>query len=76
MFPSIAVAMLSAPAADLIDSLPGWTGPLPSKQYSGFLNSTLDPKFGQLHSHYWCAAACATLLSAHHKCAPSPAQVC
>ena len=39
--------------ADRIASLPGWHGALPSAMYSGFLNSTLDAKFGQLHSHYW-----------------------
>ena len=48
-------ASLGAPNSDLITSLPGWSGPLPSKQYSGFVDSTLDEKFGQLHSHYWFA---------------------
>ena len=29
--------ILGAPAADRVDSLPGWSGPLPSPMYSGFL---------------------------------------
>eukprot|EP01060_Flectonema_neradi_P005273 TRINITY_DN134_c0_g1_i2.p1 TRINITY_DN134_c0_g1~~TRINITY_DN134_c0_g1_i2.p1 ORF type:complete len:459 (+),score=110.53 TRINITY_DN134_c0_g1_i2:47-1423(+) len=38
---------LSAVPADLITSLPGWEGPLPSKQYSGYLS------FAKKHIHYW-----------------------
>ena len=30
-----AVAVYAAPAADEVTSLPGWDGPLSSKQYSG-----------------------------------------
>ena len=29
--------ILGAPAADRVESLPGWSGPLPSPMYSGFL---------------------------------------
>ena len=54
---AIVITALGAPAADLITSLPGWTGPLPSKHWSGFVDSTKDPKYGQLHSHYWFAAS-------------------
>jgi serine carboxypeptidase-like clade I len=50
-----AIATLSAPTSDLITSLPGWDGPLPSKQYAGFVDSTKDPTYGQLHTHYWFA---------------------
>lgn len=37
----------------MINSLPGYNGPLPSNMYSGFLDSTLDPTYGKLHSHFW-----------------------
>jgi carboxypeptidase C (cathepsin A) len=43
----------SRPAADAIKGLPNWDGPLPSKMYSGFVNSTHDATYGQMHSHYW-----------------------
>ena len=33
---------------DLITSLPGWSGPTPTKQYSGYINVS-DTK----HMHYW-----------------------
>ena len=39
---------LGAPAADEIASLPGWDAPLPSRQYSGYL----DASQGR-HIHYW-----------------------
>ena len=56
MWPSWAlVSLFAAPSADLITSLPGWIGKTPTKQYSGFIDSTHDPKYGQLHSHYWFA---------------------
>ncbi len=38
----------AAYAPDEILSLPGWTGKLPSKQYSGYLNSTDTTRL-----HYW-----------------------
>lgn len=38
----------AAPAADLITSLPGWNGPLPTRQYSGFFNISDNTK----HVHY------------------------
>ena len=41
------VDTLAAPAADEITGLPGWSGPLPSKQYSGFLDVS-----AQHHLHY------------------------
>lgn len=31
----------AAPAADVVSSIPGWGGPLPSPQYSGFLSSNM-----------------------------------
>jgi carboxypeptidase C (cathepsin A) len=40
----------AAPADDEVLVLPGWTGPLPSKQYSGYLN--IGPN-GRKHMHYW-----------------------
>ena len=36
-----------APAADLVTSLPGWDGPLPSKHYSGLI--PVDGGKKQLH---------------------------
>lgn len=36
--------------ADEVTSLPGWTGKLPSKQYSGYLN--FGPN-NRKHMHYW-----------------------
>jgi carboxypeptidase C (cathepsin A) len=38
----------AAPASDAITMLPGWTGPLPSPQYSGYLNISSTK-----HLHYW-----------------------
>lgn len=32
------MGMLAAIKADEINELPGWSGPLPSKQYSGYLS--------------------------------------
>jgi len=48
-----ALALLSVianakPAADKIDSLPGWKGALPSDQYSGYLSVA-----GGSNMHYW-----------------------
>ena len=40
----LAATARGAPQADLVDSLPGWSGPLPSKIYSGFLNITGSAK--------------------------------
>jgi serine carboxypeptidase-like clade 1 len=42
------VACYAAIDADLIQALPGWNQPLPSKQYSGYLNIS-----GGKHLHYW-----------------------
>lgn len=44
---SIAVA-LAGYAPDEILSLPGWSGALPSRQFSGYLNVS-----GGSHLHYW-----------------------
>ena len=33
---------------DVVTSLPGWSGPTPTKQYSGYINIS-DTK----HMHYW-----------------------
>lgn len=46
-----AIGLASAAyAPDEITSLPGWTGALPSKQYSGYLNVSSTP---ETHLHYW-----------------------
>jgi carboxypeptidase C (cathepsin A) len=37
----------AAHTPDLIQSLPGWSGPLPTNQYSGYLNVS------STHLHYW-----------------------
>ena len=36
----LAALALGAPAADEMASVPGWSGPLPSKWYSGYVNVT------------------------------------
>ena len=44
----------SSREADKVESLPGWAGPLPSAQYSGYLDVPL--KTGgkkDIHIHYW-----------------------
>ena len=41
-------AARSAPTGDEVATLPGWSAPLPSKQYSGFVNATARSTF-----HYW-----------------------
>ena len=54
----VAAALLSAVwvhaevASDEITTLPGWTGKLPSKHYSGFFPTTLDGSKGGM-LHYW-----------------------
>jgi len=43
-----------APARAEITVLPGWTGPLPSKQYNGWINAGEAPnKKGDMFFHYW-----------------------
>jgi hypothetical protein len=37
---------------DEIHRLPGWTGPLPSRHFSGYLNFT-GSKPASKHMHYW-----------------------
>ena len=55
---SLAAVLLSAVLvhadvpADEITSLPGWTGKLPSKHYSGFFPTTTDGSQGAM-LHYW-----------------------
>jgi len=39
---------IGAPAEDLINTLPGWDGALPTKQYSGYLNVSATKRL-----HYW-----------------------
>ena len=48
-----AALVLAAVPADEITSLPGWTGKLPSKHYSGFFPTTLDGAAGGGMLHYW-----------------------
>ena len=35
---SLGLGAFAAPSEDAVTSLPGWTGELPSKWYSGFVN--------------------------------------
>ena len=43
--------LLAAPEADRVTELPGWSPrPLPSHQYSGFVDASPD---GSLKMHYW-----------------------
>jgi carboxypeptidase C (cathepsin A) len=46
LFPSFSA---SAPSEDEIKSLPGWSGSLPSRQFSGYLTAG----GGDRHLHYW-----------------------
>jgi len=46
---SLVTVALAAPLSDQILSLPGWTGELPSPQFSGYL----DLPDGNKHIHYW-----------------------
>ncbi len=41
----LVVSTTAAPAADLIDVLPGWDGPLPSKMYAGFVSAGSEPGY-------------------------------
>ena len=43
---SLAALAAAAPAADEVTSLPGWSGPLPSRTYSGFINAGHDLQDG------------------------------
>ena len=47
-----AALVLAAVPADEITSLPGWTGKLPSRHYSGFFPTSLDGSPGAM-LHYW-----------------------
>ena len=47
-----AVLVHAGVASDEITTLPGWTGKLPSKTYSGFFPTTLDGSTGSM-LHYW-----------------------
>ena len=46
------VSVRSAVASDEVTSLPGWTGPLPSKHYSGYFPTTIDGSSSRM-LHYW-----------------------
>ena len=51
-----AALVLAAVPADEITSLPGWTGKLPSRHYSGFFPTTLNGSSGGSQGgmlHYW-----------------------
>ena len=49
---SLCVVVQAAVAADEVTSLPGWSGPLPSKHFSGYFPTTIDgSSAGMLH--YW-----------------------
>jgi hypothetical protein len=45
-FAALAQLVQCAPAGDLVTSLPGWNGPLPSKVYSGFISAGSDEQDG------------------------------
>ena len=48
---TLTVALLGCRAdipEHFIESLPGWSGPLPSRQYSGYINVSATK-----HMHYW-----------------------
>ena len=48
----LSVSSAAAAAADVcVQSLPGWSGPLPTYQYSGYLNVS------STHLHYWLVEA-------------------
>jgi hypothetical protein len=43
----------AAPKTDEVTALPGWSGPLPSKHFSGFLNVSYGPEdHNENHLHY------------------------
>jgi hypothetical protein len=46
---SLSLSAQAAVAADEVTSLPGWTGPLPSRHYSGYL----EARNGTHHIHYY-----------------------
>ena len=53
MFAVVAAALTTAqPLADEVTALPGWSGALPSKQYSGYLDVP-GAKGLSKHYHYW-----------------------
>ena len=48
----------AAPSEDEVEGLPGWRGPLPSRQWSGYIN--ISQAMGtDMRVHYWCARALA-----------------
>ena len=49
---TFACSSLAAPAADEVTALPGWTGPLPMKMYSGYVNAS-DALGIACQVHYW-----------------------
>ena len=61
LFLSLAVVARAADSADQILALPGWTGALPSKQYSGYLNASDTTRLVDLFCiatvlHRYCSA--------------------
>lgn len=40
-------------SADEVTALPGWSGPLPSRCWSGFLDGTPPGEQTPIHTHYW-----------------------
>lgn len=53
-FGALLACAAAAPAADEVDTLPGWTGKLPSKTYSGFINAGGDDWEGVNRTmHMW-----------------------
>ena len=56
---TIALALLAAltvaraaPSEDEVERLPGWRGPLPSRQWSGYINIS-DAMGADMRVHYW-----------------------
>ena len=55
--------VIGAPKADLIDSIPGWDKPLPSRQYSGYLDVGKTK-----HIHYVLVESERVSGTEHHHC--------
>ena len=55
-----AALVISAPAADVVTSLPGWEGPLPMRHWSGFLDGGIDVQDGITYAKkmWYMAAEC------------------
>ena len=58
----LAASARAAIAADEVKSLPGWTGPLPSRTYSGHIASGWDVQDGVNRTMMmWCVVSLAAL---------------